>query len=173
MAASSAVVVPPSLPRLLAALLVGGVGVVGGLLLLFGPGPVLVAVASAVGGLIVLVFVVAVVRQRPRVVITPEGFTVYKLFGEESRKWAEVHGKFAVIRIGWNRAVGYNLTAGHKARVGKKPTSLFAGYDAAVSGAFGLPAEELAELLNAHARQEGAGSLAGGAGNAGQQAEPS
>jgi hypothetical protein len=114
-----------------------------------------------VGGLIVLAFVVAVVRQRPRVVITPEGFTVYKLFGGQSRKWRDVHGEFAVIKLGWIKGVGYNLTDGHKARVGTKPTSLFSGYDAAISGAFELSAEQLAEVLNAHARQ-GAGSADGG-----------
>jgi hypothetical protein len=152
-------------------LLVGGVGVVGGLLLILGRGPVWVAVASAVGGLILLTFAVAVVRQRPRVVIAPEGFTVYKLFGEESRKWDEVHGEFAVIKIGWNRAVGYNLTAGYKARAGTKPTSLFSGYDAAVSGAFRLSAEQLAELLNAHARQ-GVSSTEGSVRSADKQAEP-
>jgi len=146
------VVVLPSIPRLLALLLIAGGGLVGGLLLVFGPGPVWATVASAVGGVIVLGLIVAVVRQRPRVVITPEGFTVYKLFGEESRKWEDVHGDFAVIKIGRIEAVGYNLAAGHRARAGTKRMS-FSGYDAGISGAFGLPAAQLAELLNAHARQ--------------------
>jgi hypothetical protein len=172
MTAPRPVVVPPSIPRLLALLLVGGGGVVGGLLLIFGPGPVWSIVAAAVGGLVILAFVVAVARQRPRVVITPEGFTVYKLFGEESRNWDEVHRDFAVIKIGLTQAVGYNLTADYKARTGKRPTSLFSGYDAAISGAFALPAEKLAELLNAHARQR-AGSADGGVRGEDREVEPS
>ena len=144
MVASSPVVVPPSRLRLLAVLLVG-VCIAVGQERLFGLGPVFLVIYCALGGLYVLLFVVAIVRRRPRLVITPEGFTLYKIFGKESRKWEEVQGDFAVITIGWQRAVGYNLTAKHKARVGNKPTSLFSGYDAAVSGAFGLPAEQLAE----------------------------
>jgi hypothetical protein len=127
--------------------------------------------AAAVGGLLVLAFIVAAVRQRPRVVITPEGFTFYGPFGEQSRKWEEVHGAFAVINIGWTKAVAYNLTADYKARVGAKPTSLYSGYDAAIGGALALPAEQLADLLNAHARQN-TGSAVGGVQGADGQAKP-
>ncbi len=154
MAMENEVVVPPSLPRLLASLLVGVLGVLGGLFLVIGAGKVLDIAAAGVGGLAVLALVVAIVRRRPRVVVTARGFTVLQLFGEESHEWQDVHGQFAVIQIGLGKAVGYNLTADCKARLGKKPTSLFSGYDAAISGAFALSAEKLARLLNTHRRTE-------------------
>jgi hypothetical protein len=150
MTAARQVIVPPSIARLLPLLLISGAGVVGGLLLIFGPGQVWATLASVAGGLIVLTFIVAVVRRRPRVVISAQGFTIYKLFGEESHHWQDVDSRFAVIKIGLNKAVGYHFTADYKVRTGKKRTSLFSGYDAAISGAFALSAEELAELLNAH-----------------------
>lgn len=148
------VVVPVSLPRLLASLFVGVLGVVGGLFLIVGPGQILTIVASGSGGLAVFAIVMAVMARRPRVVITPKGFTVHKLFGEESYEWQDVHGQFGVITIGFSKAVGYNFTADYKARTGKKPTSLFSGYNAAISGVFTLSAEKLAGLLNAHRRAE-------------------
>jgi hypothetical protein len=152
MAEAAEVIVPPSLPRLLASLVVGVLCMVGGLLMLLGPRLVLIPVAPALGGMALLVFVLAVVRRRPRVVITAEGFTVHKLFGEESHEWRDVHGSFAVIKIGISKAVGYHLTTDYKARTGRKSASRFSGYDAAISGAFALPADKLAELLNAHHR---------------------
>lgn len=156
MTAPRQVEVSPSIPRLLALVLVGGGGVVGGLLLIFGPGPLWSTLAAVAGGFAAFVFLVAVVRRRPRVVISEHGFTVYKLFGEEAHRWQDVDGRFGVIKIGLNKAVGYHFSADYKARTGKKPTSLFSGYDAAVSGAFALSAEELADLLNAHRRTEAA-----------------
>jgi hypothetical protein len=160
MAEAVEVVVPPSLSPLPATLVVGVLGMVCGLLLIFGPGQVVITVAAGLAGLGILGFVGAVVRRRPRVVITPRGFTIYKLFGEESHQWQDVDARFAVIKIGLNKAVGYHFTADYRARTGKKPTSLFSGYDGAISGAFALSAEELAELLNAHRRTEAATAVA-------------
>jgi hypothetical protein len=142
------VVVRPNLLQLLAVLLGCTLGVVGGLFLIVGFGTVFAVTAAVVTGLSVLCFVVAAARQRPQVVITPEGFAIQKLFGQESYKWADIDGCFGVITIGWSKAIGFKLSAEYKARVGRKPTSLFSGYDAAVSGVFQLSAEELAELLN-------------------------
>jgi hypothetical protein len=119
----------------------------GGLLVIFGPGPVWVALASAVGGLVVLATVAAVVLQRPRVVITPDGFTVYTLFGEGARRWRDVHGEFAVIRIGWVKAVGYNLTTGNKARAG------YSGYGAAITEVV-RRARELLEKIRDEVQEE-------------------
>jgi hypothetical protein len=118
--------------------------------LIFGLGMILAAIATVAFTLSLFFFVVAATTQRPRVVITAEGFVVHKLLGAESRKWEDVDGRFAVIKIGWSAAVAYNLTPEYKTRIGKKRTSLFSGYDAAVSGAFKLSAEELAALLNEH-----------------------
>ena len=84
-------------------------------------------------------------------VITPEGFVFEKLFGRETHRWEEIDGRFVVIKVGWNEAVAYKLTPEYKARTGKKPTSLFSGYDAVVGGStLACSAGELAELLNEH-----------------------
>jgi len=167
----STLVVPPSLPRLLVALLAGNLALVGGFFLMFGPGTLLAVTAAVAGGVSGLCLVAAAVGQRPRVVITAEGFASQKLFGEESHKWQDVEGPFAVIKIGWGKAVGYNLRASYEARIVKKPTTLFSGYDAAISGAFRLSAEELADLLNAHYQQYQR-HAAPDAGEGGRPAEP-
>jgi len=92
---------------------------------------------------------IAAVRRRPRVVLTDEGFVFEKLFGQETRRWDEVAGPFVVIKVGWNELVAYHFTAEFKARTGRKPTSLFAGYDAVVGGpTLACSAGELAALLN-------------------------
>jgi hypothetical protein len=157
MAQSSTVIVPSSPLRLLAKLLVADVmmvlGIVGVSLSVFGVGPVTTMVCAAVVGLSVVLYLIALARGRPRVVLTPEGFALEKVIGREEHRWEDVVGPFAVIKIGWSKAVAYHLTPEYKARVGKKPTSVFGGYDAAVTGAFGCSPEELAELLNEHLRR--------------------
>ncbi len=150
---SSAVVVPLSLRKLLATLLVCNFFLICCLFLVFGPGTIFDVGIVAINGLCVVVFVVAAVRQRPRVVITSKGFAVYKLFGEETQKWENIEGPFAVIRIGMAKAVGYKLSERYKEQIGKKSTSYFSGYDAGISGAFKLSARELVELLNVHRRK--------------------
>ncbi len=154
---SEPVVVPPSIPRLLGTFVVSGGGMVGGLLVILGPGPLWGTAASVCVGLIIVACVVGVIRQRPRVEITSEGFTVYKLFGQESRSWGDVAGEFAVIQIGSTNAVGYNLVEGRTARAGARSAPRLSGYDAGISGAFAMPAEGLANVLNAHARQAAGG----------------
>jgi len=133
----------------------GSLGVACGLFLFFGSGVIpTLAVGCAAGGVFSAVcFVVTAVSQRPRVVITPQGFAFHGLIGGLSHKWEDIDGPFAVIKIGLGTAgVAYKLTADCKARVGKKPTPRFLGYhgyDETIVGAFQLSAEELAELLNA------------------------
>jgi hypothetical protein len=101
--------------------------------------------------LITILYILAALRRRPRVVVTREGFVFEKLIGREVHRWDDIDGRFVVIKIGLNQAVAYNLTPEYKVRTGKKPTSLFSGYDAAVGGgALPCPAGELAELLNEH-----------------------
>jgi len=141
--------VRPSLLRLLEALgiiVVGGVGAVWavfGLRTTYG-----LAVLSVVVGAGLLLFVLAVVTQTPRLVIGPEGFVLHRLIGRRSRKWEEINGEFAVIKISWFKNVAYKLTAECKERIGKKPTSQLSGYDEAVAAPLQLSAERLAELLN-------------------------
>ena len=149
------VTVAPSMLRLLRILLVSNLMMVGGILGvavgLVGVGTWTVVACVAVVALSTTLYLLAAIRQRPRVVITSEGFVFEKLFGREAHQWDETEGRFAVIKIGLNEAVAFNLTPEYKARVGRKPTSMFSGYDAAVVGST-LPcsASQLAELLNEH-----------------------
>jgi hypothetical protein len=149
------VTVAPGVLRLLKTLLVSNlliiVGVVGIAIGFIGVGNwTLVACGIAVA-LTTTLHIVAALRQRPRVVITPDGFAFEKLFGREEHRWEEVAGPFAVITIGISEAVAYRLTPEYKARTGRKSTSLYSGYDSAVIGsALPCSAAELAELLNQH-----------------------
>ncbi len=164
--AHPAVTVPPSLFRLLRMLVLGNLFMVGGIVGMsvgtFGLGSITVWACAAVVGLSIVLYPVAAVRQRPRVVLTPDGFASDKLFGREAHRWEDVDGRFGVIEVGWNKVVAYKLTADYKARVGKKPTSLFSGYDAALGGALALSAAELAELLNEYKQRHQGSTSPGG-----------
>ncbi len=154
---SSTVIVPSSPLRLLMTLVLSDVMMVAGILgvsvALTGLGAVTAAVCAVVVGLSVLLYVIAAVRGRPRVVLTPEGFTLEKVIGREAHRWEDIAGPFGVLKVGWSKGVGYHLTPEYKARVGKKPTSVFGGYDGAVVGALSCSPEELADLLNEHLRR--------------------
>jgi hypothetical protein len=103
-----------------------------------------------------ILYIVAALRRRPRVALTPEGFVFEKLFGSDAHRWEDIDGPFVVIKIGWNEAVAYKLTPEYKARTGMKATSLFSGYDAAiVGGALPRSASELSDLLNEHKQRYG------------------
>jgi hypothetical protein len=92
---------------------------------------------------------VAALRRRPCVVIMHQGFVFEKLFGREAHDWKDIDGQFTAVRLGWTKAVAFNLTAEHKHRLGKKPRSSYSGYDVAVVGtALPCSAAELAVLLN-------------------------
>jgi len=144
----SPIFVPPSFIRLLGTLLLGNLGGALGLWSIFGPGKIFATVFPVIAGLTVLMFIIALVRQRPSLVITSDGFTFRKLFGAKSFRWEEIDGPFAVIKIGFSKAVGYKLTQEYRERVGKKPTSQFSGYDDAIGGALKLSSGALALLLN-------------------------
>jgi hypothetical protein len=155
------VIIAPSLVRLLRTLIVGNLLMVGGILGiavgLVGIGNWTIWACVAAVGLTTGLHLVAAIRKRPRLLITCEGFVFEKLIGSEAHRWDEIDGKFAVIKIGLSEAVAFNLTPEHKARIGKKPTSLFAGYDAAVVGsAMPCSASALADLLNEHKQRHAA-----------------
>lgn len=147
------VIVPPSLVRLLGnwavstLLMIGGLwGVSVGLLGL--TWPTLALMSAAIAGLATAIFVIAIVRQRPQVVITPDGFTFCSLIGNRSYKWQDIEGQFGVFKLGLNKLVGFRWTADFKARTGKKPSTSLSGYDDALGGALALSAQELTALLN-------------------------
>jgi hypothetical protein len=150
---------------------VSSLAMAGGLVLIFGSGTLVLRACAALVTLAVVLFLLGTLRRRPRVVIHPEGFTVYRVIGLRSHRWEDVEGRFAAVRVGVTKVVAFHLTAEYKARVGKKPTSLFAGYDDAISGAFRLPMERLADLLNEH-KEKGRRSPAVSATGAGTPAPP-
>jgi hypothetical protein len=160
------VTIPPSLLRLLKTLLVSNLLMVGGILAvaisLVGVGSWTVVACVAVVALSTILYVIAALRQRPRLVITSEGFVDEALFGCETHRWEDIDGRFAVIKVGWNEAVAYHLTPEYKARTGRKPTSLYSGYDAVVGAStLSRSAEELAELLNEHKQDDPASGALG------------
>jgi hypothetical protein len=103
-------------------------------------GPITAWACAAAVGLGIVSYVVPIVRQRPRVVMTPPGFTVYKFVGSESHKWEDIDGQFVVTKLGWQffwrKVVGYRLKAEFDTRQ--------------VVGDFRSCPEELAALLNEH-----------------------
>jgi hypothetical protein len=103
-----------------------------------------VLVASCCGTMVLI----AIIRRRPRVEIGPDGFVLCHLFGNRSRSWSDIEGRFVVIKVGMSKGVGYRLTQVFKESAGIEPTTLFAGNDEAIGGALDMPIDELAELLN-------------------------
>jgi hypothetical protein len=157
------VTIGPSPLKLLSALALGGLGIAGGAALvvaglslavlgvdwLTSTGWVIVVIMAALvvcccGAL----FLVSIIRRAPRVEIGPAGFVAWTIFGSRSRRWSDVEGDFVVIKVGLRQGVGYRLTPDFKELAGIKPTTLFAGNDEAISGAFAVSSGELAELLN-------------------------
>ena len=154
---ASTVIVPSSPLRLLRAYILGSLGMVVGILGisagLSGVGTGTAVACAVLVGQSTVLYVIAAVRGRPRVLLTPEGFTVEKVIGREAHRWEDIAGPFGVLKVGWSKGVGYHLTSEHKAQVGKKPTSVFGGYDGWVAGAFRCSPQELADLLNEHLRR--------------------
>ena len=150
------VTVPPDFPKQLATLVAANLALAGGIYVAVGWGMIQTGVCTLAVGLSTVCLVAGAVRQRPRVVITPEGFVVLPAFAGRTHPWEDIDGPFAVIQIGMSKAVAYKLTADYKARVGKKPPSRFSGhqgYDEVIIGNFRLSAEELASALNEHKRR--------------------
>ncbi|MBC7820068.1 MAG: hypothetical protein IAG10_24560 [Planctomycetaceae bacterium] len=148
------IIIPPNLFRLLRTLIISNLLMVGGIfgiaISLLGVGNWTIVACVGVVTLSTLLYLVAAVRGRPRVIITSEGFVFEKPIGNETYLWSEIAGQFCVIKIGMSEAVAYKLTPDCKALSGKKPNSWLAGYDAALGGALPCSAAELAELLNEH-----------------------
>ena len=148
------VIIPPNLFRLLKTLIVSNLFVIGGIIGmaigLFGFGNWTIFACIGVVGLNTLLYIVAAIRGRPRVVITTEGFVFEKPIGRETHEWSEIEGSFAVIRIAMQHAVAYKLTPECRARLAKKPDPRFSGYDGVLGGSLPCSAAQLAALLNEH-----------------------
>ena len=154
---SERLVIGPSTAKLLGTMGIGALGMAVGAAMLIvaiwgmpdlqSKGWIVVAVIAVLG---IGNLVIALGRQRPRLEIDAEGFSVLPLFGGHSRRWSDIEGDFVVIKCGFTQGVAYRLTPAYKASIGFKPTTLFEGNDQAIMGAFALPIQELAELLNEH-----------------------
>jgi hypothetical protein len=106
-------------------------------------------IGIAAGSIVGVLCLLAAIRRRPRVEIRPDGFVVLTLLGSRSRRWSDIEGDFLVIKVPF-KIVAYRLTQAFKESAGIKPTTLFAGKEEGISGAFGVSVGELAELLNRH-----------------------
>jgi len=148
------VTIPGSLRTFSGVLFVGNVAIAVGLYAMLGPGTRWMFLCSSAIGLSVSLLAFAALQRRQRLEITAEGFTSYNLFGKRAKAhpWTDIDGHFAVIRIGWNEAVAYRLTAESKTRLGRRPTSVLSGYDEAIPGLFQLSARQIALQLENHRR---------------------
>ena len=149
------VVIGPSPLKLIATLGLGGLGMTAGSAMLvsglFGRQFLLSAgwiFVAFVGVSAACALVVSLLRSRPRIEIGPVGFTVHALVGGHSRSWSEIEGDFVVVKSGFSNAVGYRLTPACKESIKFKPTTLFQGNDEALSGAYAVPIQQLASILN-------------------------
>jgi hypothetical protein len=92
----------------------------------------------------------AVVCRRPRVEIGPDGFVTYGLVGHRSRRWTDIEGRFAVIRVGLQSAVAYRLAGDLKESARIRPATSPAGSDETIliCGELAMGAGQLADVLN-------------------------
>ncbi len=81
--------------------------------------------------------------------LTPEGFTVRSLLRRTgTTRWEDV-SDFGVGRIGPNAMVMFNFVDSYKRAVPIRwVNSALTGYEAALPDCYGLPAGELADLMN-------------------------
>jgi hypothetical protein len=149
----SAVLIRPNVLKMLGGIALANLLMAGGLFLLFGFHTVLYATCAAVLGVSVLLVVIGLARQRPRIRISAEGFESLAVFGSQFYGWADVEGEFAVLKMSMSKAVVFHLTTSCKTQLGKKPTRLLSGYDAALVGHFEVSIDKLAEMLNQYKQQ--------------------
>lgn len=148
------IIISASFVRLLGTLIVSSLLMIGGIICIsigmFGFGNWAIFACVGVVCFNTLLYVVAAIRGRPRVVITTDGFVFEKPIGREAHQWSEIEGQFAVIKIAMHQVVAYKLTPECRASLAKKPNSRFSGYDGVLGGALPCSAAQLAALLNEH-----------------------
>jgi hypothetical protein len=111
---------------------------------------IIAGAAALLAGWCALAVFGALIWRRPRVEIDSDGFVTQGTFGRRPRRWNDIEGGFAVIRVGLQSVVAYRLTDAFKECVRIQPISSLAEYDEAISfcGELAIGAEELADLLN-------------------------
>jgi hypothetical protein len=109
-----------------------------------------VGTAVLVGGFYGIAVAGAVFFGRPRIEIGLDGFVDHGIAARRSRRWSDIKGDFAVIRVGLQLVVAYRLTDDFKEILRLKPIPSLAGYDEAIliCGDLAIGAAELAEVLN-------------------------
>jgi hypothetical protein len=80
--------------------------------------------------------------------LTEQGFLFSSLFRKHFVTWSDVQS-FVPVKIQFNRLVGWNYSSEYlKSRRLRSVNSAIAGVEATLPDTYGLPAEELAELMN-------------------------
>jgi hypothetical protein len=145
------VTIPASWQSLARTALIVDVLLAAGLFEMLGPGLPLV-LACSVAVVVSALLVLPAVRGTHRLELGPEGFTSYNAFGRiaQKRAWEDVEGHFQIVKMGWNDAIAYQLSAACKTP-GKK-SRLPQGFDEAIPSLYRMTAVQLALLLNERKR---------------------
>ncbi|MFC4729679.1 hypothetical protein [Coralloluteibacterium thermophilus] len=107
----------------------------------------LVAVVFGIGALAALV---VLLPNGAYLELDADGFVLCSLFRRRRVYWAEVEG-FGLARIPFGTMVGWDYRPGYGAgRRRRAVASSLSGFQAALPDTYGLPAEELAALLEHH-----------------------
>jgi hypothetical protein len=146
----------PSIPKLLVMFVLGNIIMTGGLLGIYvGAGKYVALVCAIPAACVGLVPLISLILRRPYIRFNASGLQVRNVFGTRSIQWEDVEGDFAIratqnpIKLpGTGKIVVFNWTEAYKAKHGSKTTTLYSGFDTGILGAFELPYERLAALLN-------------------------
>jgi len=163
MAAAPAVTVEPSPLKIMGSLALLTIAVTAGVaifVVLFGflahpwllanAWAIIACTAAVLAGWCAIAVLGAVIWRRPRVEIDSDGFVTQGTFGRRQRRWSDIEGGFAVLRVGLQSVVAYRLTDAFKEVARIRPIASLAEYDEAISfcGELAIGAGELADLLN-------------------------
>jgi hypothetical protein len=115
-------------------------------------GIIIACTAALVGCYWVMAVSVAIIYARPRVVIGPVGFDTQGILGNRWRRWSDIEGGFAVVRVGLQPTVAYRLTRAFKDSARIQPIASLAkqGHDEGIlfCGELTMGAREIADVLN-------------------------
>lgn len=160
MKSSDEIFIGPSPLKLFLVMAGGGLGVIVGVCLIvdgaLGRKWLLSAgwiVAAVVSSIVLVGYLLSLFRGRPSVEMDLDGFSCGSLFGTRTRAWRDIEGDFVQFGNGLQRGIGYRLTPAFKEANAIKPTTLFAGNDEAISGAYTVSHSHLTELLNQHKKR--------------------
>jgi hypothetical protein len=103
---------------------------------------------SSASGLGVVVFILLMLPKSSYLLLKEDGFSVCSLYRTSSLKWSDKE-EFGVTTIIGPRIVGFNFSSTYnRQQKVRKISKNMAGYEGALPDTYGMPAKELAELLN-------------------------